>query len=63
MGGSQGSAVLNDAVRKDLPAILQTFDIIHLCGKGNLDETLESISGYTQFEYVTEGSATFTGGI
>ncbi|MBO0600260.1 undecaprenyldiphospho-muramoylpentapeptide beta-N-acetylglucosaminyltransferase [Sporosarcina sp. E16_3] len=55
MGGSQGSSILNDAVRKDLPAILRTFDIIHLCGKGNLDQTLEGTPGYTQFEYVTEG--------
>ena len=35
--------------------IMQTFDVIHLCGKGNLDESLENIKGYTQFEYVTEG--------
>ena len=35
--------------------ILHDFDIIHLCGKGNLDETLEGTPGYTQFEYVTEG--------
>ncbi len=55
MGGSQGSAVVNEAIRKDLPAILQQFDIIHLCGKGNIDESLESTTGYTQFEYVTEG--------
>ncbi|MEK5070320.1 undecaprenyldiphospho-muramoylpentapeptide beta-N-acetylglucosaminyltransferase [Sporosarcina sp. FSL K6-1508] len=55
MGGSQGSAVLNEAVWKDLTAILLTFDVIHLCGKGNLDEMLEDIPGYTQFEYVTDG--------
>ena len=54
MGGSQGSAVLNEAVRQDLTRILSKFDIIHLCGKGNLDETLESTSGYSQFEYVTD---------
>jgi UDP-N-acetylglucosamine--N-acetylmuramyl-(pentapeptide) pyrophosphoryl-undecaprenol N-acetylglucosamine transferase len=55
MGGSQGSVILNKALREDLPAILQTFDVIHLCGKGNLDESLENTQGYTQFEYVTEG--------
>ncbi|MFS0576374.1 undecaprenyldiphospho-muramoylpentapeptide beta-N-acetylglucosaminyltransferase [Sporosarcina sp. 179-K 3D1 HS] len=55
MGGSQGSAVINDAVRNELPAILNRFDVIHLCGKGNIDEELECIPGYTQFEYVTEG--------
>lgn len=55
MGGSQGSIVLNEAVRKDLATILKKFDVIHLCGKGNVDESLESTPGYTQFEYVTEG--------
>lgn len=55
MGGSQGSAILNEATREDLNTIMKNFDVIHLCGKGNLDEALESIQGYTQFEYVTEG--------
>ncbi|MCM3709656.1 undecaprenyldiphospho-muramoylpentapeptide beta-N-acetylglucosaminyltransferase [Sporosarcina luteola] len=55
MGGSQGSALLNNAVRKELDAVLDRFEIIHLCGKGNIDESLEQMKGYTQFEYVTEG--------
>ena len=55
MGGSQGSSVLNEAVRNDLPAILQNFDIIHLCGKKNVDDTLHLTPGYIQFEYVTDG--------
>lgn len=54
-GGSQGSAIMNEAVRKELPGILQKFDVIHLCGRGNIDEEWESTPGYTQFEYVTEG--------
>lgn len=55
MGGSQGSALLNNAVRKELNTMLEHFEIIHLCGKGNIDESLEQMKGYTQFEYVTEG--------
>lgn len=55
MGGSQGSVVLNSALRKELETVLEHFEIIHLCGKGNIDETLEQKKGYTQFEYVTEG--------
>lgn len=54
MGGSQGSKVLNDALRNDIESILQTFDIIHLCGKGNLDPSLEHLPGYKQYEYVTD---------
>ncbi|WP_432358862.1 undecaprenyldiphospho-muramoylpentapeptide beta-N-acetylglucosaminyltransferase [Sporosarcina sp. UB5] len=55
MGGSQGSVTLNEAVRKEIKSILDKFEIIHLCGKGNIDESLEHIKGYIQFEYVTEG--------
>jgi len=53
MGGSLGSVVLNDALRKNLPELLKQFYVIHLCGKGNYDKSLESLSGYKQFEYVT----------
>lgn len=54
-GGSQGSAILNETVREGLDGLLEKFEIIHLCGKGNIDEALEHVTGYTQFEYVTEG--------
>lgn len=53
MGGSLGSVVLNDALRHNLPELLQTFQVIHLCGKGNKDESFESMPGYKQFDYVT----------
>lgn len=52
MGGSQGSAVLNDAVRGMLPELLKSYQIIHLCGKGHKDESLR-FDGYVQYEYVT----------
>lgn len=55
MGGSQGSAVLNEALRGDLSQLLEFYQLIHLCGKGNLDESLDQTEGYVQFEYVTEG--------
>lgn len=55
MGGSQGSAILNEALRNDLSTVTQNFDVIHLCGKGNSDETLENTRGYIQYEYVTDG--------
>lgn len=53
IGGSSGSKVINDAIRKILPELLEDFSIIHLCGKGNLDGTLEGIIGYTQMEYAS----------
>lgn len=53
MGGSQGSTVINDAIRTNLTRLLEMYDIIHLCGKGKSDNTLSGIAGYKQFEYVT----------
>ncbi|OED32498.1 UDP-N-acetylglucosamine--N-acetylmuramyl-(pentapeptide) pyrophosphoryl-undecaprenol N-acetylglucosamine transferase [Planococcus maritimus] len=53
MGGSQGSALINDAVRANLETLTKQFNIIHLCGKGNIDERLEGHEQYCQFEYVT----------
>ena len=53
MGGSLGSVVLNDSLRSNLPELLATFNVIHLCGKGNVDVSLESLKGYKQFDYVT----------
>ncbi|MDM5333557.1 undecaprenyldiphospho-muramoylpentapeptide beta-N-acetylglucosaminyltransferase [Ureibacillus composti] len=54
MGGSLGSVVLNDALRSNLPELLVNYNVIHLCGKGNVDESLRSMKGYKQFDYVTD---------
>ena len=56
MGGSLGAQKLNACLRKELSQLLEAFDIIHLCGKGNLVKELEQ-EGYCQFEYVSEGLA------
>lgn len=52
IGGSLGSVVVNDAVRKSLPQLLEDFQIIHLCGKGKTDDSLKDTKGYCQFEYI-----------
>ncbi len=54
IGGSLGSVVVNDAVRQILPELLKDFQVIHLCGKDKLDESLTSLKGYVQFEYIQE---------
>lgn len=53
IGGSSGSKAINEAVRKILPELLEEFYIIHLCGKGNLDNQLNGLIGYAQFEYAS----------
>lgn len=53
MGGSLGSRIINENLRKALPLLLPDFDIIHLCGKGNFDESLKDTVGYVQYEYIS----------
>ncbi|MEG2871274.1 MAG: undecaprenyldiphospho-muramoylpentapeptide beta-N-acetylglucosaminyltransferase [Clostridium sp.] len=52
IGGSLGSVAVNQAVRGTLPMLLKEFQVVHICGKDNLDEQLIGTSGYTQYEYV-----------
>ncbi len=53
VGGSSGARAINEAVRNILPQLLEQFYIIHLCGKGNLDESLNGTEGYVQYEYIS----------
>lgn len=52
IGGSLGAASINEAVRKALPILLNDFQVVHICGKDKIDETLLHENGYVQFEYV-----------
>ena len=54
IGGSLGAVAVNNAVRAILPELLKSYQIIHLCGKGKVDESLKGIEGYAQFEYIKE---------
>ena len=52
VGGSLGSAAVNQAVRDVLPELLKDFQVVHLCGKEKVDNLLLTTPGYKQFEYV-----------
>ena len=52
IGGSLGSAAINQAVRESLPALLADFQIVHICGKDKIDNLLLNTNGYRQFEYL-----------
>lgn len=54
VGGSSGSLFINEIVRGILPELLKTYQVIHLCGKGNLDKSLHGTAGYAQFEYANQ---------
>ena len=50
IGGSQGSATINQFTRNALAALREQFQICHICGAGNVQEG--NTPGYRQFEYV-----------
>jgi len=53
MGGSGGSEKINTTIRACLPELLTSFEIIHICGKDKVDQSVQQ-PGYAQFEYINE---------
>jgi UDP-N-acetylglucosamine--N-acetylmuramyl-(pentapeptide) pyrophosphoryl-undecaprenol N-acetylglucosamine transferase len=53
-GGSLGAQSVNKCLRESLPQLLPHMDVLHLCGKGNLDESLKDTKGYCQKEFLSE---------
>ena len=53
IGGSTGALKVNEAVRNLLPTLLKKYQVIHLCGKGKMDEAYQGMPGYVQFEYIS----------
>jgi UDP-N-acetylglucosamine--N-acetylmuramyl-(pentapeptide) pyrophosphoryl-undecaprenol N-acetylglucosamine transferase len=54
VGGSLGAKSINECLRKVIDKLTVDFNVIHICGKGNLDAALNRIDGYKQFEYLSE---------
>ena len=54
IGGSLGAQTVNAVLREALPELTKRFDVLHVCGKGNLAPELEGLPGYRQFEYLTD---------
>lgn len=52
-GGSQGAQAINKAVRDALPELILKYDVIHICGKNNLSETI-NCKGYYQVEFLNK---------
>lgn len=59
MGGSLGSKSINEFVRENIDTLTQKFQVIHLCGKDNIDESLTHHKDYIQFEFVRDELAHF----
>ena len=54
MGGSSGAQAINQVVWECLPKLTENFQVLHLCGRGNLSPLLEGTDNYTQVEYLNE---------
>lgn len=54
MGGSLGAQKINNAVRESLDTLLNHYQIVHICGKGQTDDSYAGRRGYKQFEYINE---------
>ncbi|MFI3129674.1 undecaprenyldiphospho-muramoylpentapeptide beta-N-acetylglucosaminyltransferase [Mammaliicoccus sciuri] len=52
MGGSLGSKALNKAIRDNLDYLTKKYQIIHLTGKGHVDQNIKS-ANYVQYEFVS----------
>jgi len=55
VGGSLGALRLNRLIREALDLLIDEFDVVHVCGRGNVDATRKNDSHYCQLEYVDEG--------
>lgn len=55
MGGSLGAQSVNKVLREALPELTGWLHVFHLCGKGNLEQSLLQTPGYTQMEYLSGG--------
>lgn len=54
IGGSLGAGSVNRSIRDALPQLIERYQVIHLCGKGKLDSSLNNTEGYRQLEYANE---------
>ena len=57
VGGSTGAQAVNECVRAALPELTSTFQVLHLCGKGNRAPELDGAQNYVQCEYLNEEMA------
>ena len=57
LGGGSGSKAINEAIRSNLSSLLQEFQILHLCGKGNLMDSAPN--GYVQREFENDMASAY----
>ncbi len=58
-GGSQGATAINKVLRDCIDDLLPKFNVIHICGKGNIVKELTK-TGYYQTEYLDNIETAFS---
>jgi len=53
MGGSSGSQKINQFIRSIITDLLEIYQVVHICGAGNLQDEL-TVKGYYQSEYIRD---------
>ncbi|MBO5508913.1 MAG: undecaprenyldiphospho-muramoylpentapeptide beta-N-acetylglucosaminyltransferase [Lachnospiraceae bacterium] len=54
IGGSSGSVRVNEAVWSCIEDITKKYNVIHLCGKGKMNDSYKNVPNYVQFEYIKQ---------
>ncbi len=58
-GGSTGAKTINKVIRESLNELTPKYDVLHICGKNNLDTTIQNKS-YFQTEYMHDIERAFS---
>ena len=58
IGGSLGAQKINQVVHQSINELLVDYDVIHICGKGNLNNQLK-LKGYFQVEFLNNIDSAF----
>ena len=53
-GGSLGAEIINSCVRVLVPDLTESYQVVHIVGKGNVNDQLLNTSDYKQFEFLQE---------
>ncbi|MGE3919765.1 MAG: undecaprenyldiphospho-muramoylpentapeptide beta-N-acetylglucosaminyltransferase [Gammaproteobacteria bacterium] len=51
-GGGLGAECINNTIRLLLPKLLESYQVIHLCGPKRINVALKGLTGYKQYEYL-----------
>lgn len=57
MGGSTGAQAINRALNSIMDELIDCFQVLHICGAGNMTALNERLPGYVQVEYLNEEMA------